>query len=606
MRTLTPSLSLLVLSVAGVAHAQQPAQQPETTTTAAPAAATTPPAATTTVGATPAPAPVVDSPKAVSDPRTESPAVIPKDGPTAPAVAAGAGGAAGAGVPVVSSNNGFMDTRLTWTFGDDDFLHNTGELIPLSPNASIGDRQQYRLFYDGLNSRFAGRENLTHLAMYKKLPGFIEGVTTEASLVLRFDMSALSANTGNLNTALYDSGSFLRIFYNTNTKNAKEGISATFFPLDTDRVRLGYLYEISWGGTAGWLGESIFPRNQGASPGLKVQYDRKGFYAYGAFKTSTIVQPQQLLSGGTGAEGDVETIRVGETNYGFLAGTGVDVTEKFRVDAGAGYFMQGKFDLEDVRGKPVYTYGGSMRALYHEKMPVPASIDLTLYRNDPMAPMIMFRPETYVPGQVSYAVSAEATVLQQNLKDFEVTGATKKQTAYAGALQAVVKADYLSLSVTGIVRNLEFIEKNVPGYIPFSTLPQFSETTPELFGSFAASYFLKDAHLTPNFGIGVQMPSTYRTEFTEGGTPASRTIVVRRAGQESILPYSADAQPIVQSRIGIRWDLNDAFAMLGWAQLVYDANGSLVVRDPSEGTASLRVSQSASRLGAAMALQARF
>ena len=27
----------------------------------------------------------------------------------------------------------FMDTRLSWTFGDDDFLHPTGQLIPLSP-----------------------------------------------------------------------------------------------------------------------------------------------------------------------------------------------------------------------------------------------------------------------------------------------------------------------------------------------------------------------------------------------------------------------------------------------------------------------------------------
>ncbi len=496
-----------------------------------------------------------------------------------------------------------MDTRLTWTFGDDDFLHKTGELIPLSPNASIGDRQQYRLFYDQLNSRFGGRENFTHLAMYKKLPGFIEGVTTEASLVMRFNLDSLSANTGNLNQAFYDAGSFLRIFYNTDKAAPKEGISATFFPLDTDRVRLGYLYEISWGGTSASNGESIFPRIQGASPGLKIQYDREGFYAYGAFKTATIMQPQQVLSGNNT---DAETVRVGEANYGALGGIGADLHEKFRVDAGAGYFMQGKFDLEDVRGKPVYTYGASMRALFHHKMPVPASVDVTLYRNDPMAPMIMFRPETYVPGQVSYAISAEGTVLQQNLKDFEVSGATKKQTAYAGAIQGVVKADYLSVSITGLVRNLAYIEKNVPGFIPFSTLPQFSESRPELFGSLAASYFFPKAHLTPNFGIGVQMPSTFRTEFTEGGVEASRTTVVRRAGQESILPYSAEAQPIVQSRVGIRWDLNDAFAMLGWAQLVHDANGSLVVRDANEGTTSLRVAQSATRLGAAMALQARF
>ncbi len=579
MRPITPSVSLILFCATSSAHAQ-------TASTAS------------TPGAVPSAQLAVQptAPKG-AEPLKEPPLVA------APAVSAGAGGAAGAGVPVVSSNSGFMDTRLTWTFGDDDFLHKTGELIPLSPNASIGDRQQYRLFYDGLNSRFAGRENFTHLAMYKKLPGFIEGITTEASLVMRFNLDSLSANTGNLNQAFYDAGSFLRIFYNTDKAAPSEGLSATFFPLDTDRVRLGYLYEISWGGTFAAQGESIFPRIQGASPGLKVQYDRKGFYAYGAFKTATIMQPQQVLTSSTS---DADTVRVGEANVGALGGLGIDLTEQIRVDAGAGYFMQGKFDLEDVRGKPVYTYGSSMRALYHKNMPTPASVDVTLYRNDPMAPMIMFRPETYVPGQVAYSVSAEGSVLQQNLKDFEVSGATKKQMAYAGALQGVVKADYLSLSLTGLVRNLAFLQKNVPGFIPFSTLPQFSETTPELFGSFAASYYFPKSHLTPNFGIGVQIPSTFRTEFTEGGVQASRTTVVRRAGQESILPYSAEVQPIVQSRIGVRWDLNDAFAMLGWAQLVHDANGSLVVRDANEGTTSLRVAQSATRLGGAIALQARF
>jgi hypothetical protein len=114
--------------------------------------------------------------------------------------------AVGTAPPGVNYGN-FMDTRLSWTFGDDDFLHKTGELVPLSPTFSIGDRPQYRLFFDNLNSRFSGRENLTHLVMYKKMPGFIPKLTTEAALVLRFDLQSLSAATGNLNSALQDAGS---------------------------------------------------------------------------------------------------------------------------------------------------------------------------------------------------------------------------------------------------------------------------------------------------------------------------------------------------------------------------------------------------------------
>ena len=179
----------------------------------------------------------------------------------------GSAGARAVGVAPPGTRPGdFMDTRLSWTFGDDDFTHPTGEIIPLSPRFSVGDRQQYRLFFDSLNSRFSGRENVTHLVMYKKMPGFIPGLTTEAAVVLRFDLDQLAANTGNLNTALYDSGSYLRLFYNTGN-DPREGFSATFFPLDTDRFRLGYLYDISWGGTAAYINQSIFPRIQGSSPG---------------------------------------------------------------------------------------------------------------------------------------------------------------------------------------------------------------------------------------------------------------------------------------------------------------------------------------------------
>src|SRR6185436_15672429 len=115
---------------------------------------------------------------------------------------------------------------------------------------------------------------------YKKMPAFVERLTTEAALVLRFDLAQLASNTGNLNAALYDSGSYLRLFYNTNPSSEKEGLGLTFFPLDTDRFRLGYLYDLSWGGTAGNINQSIFPRLQGSAPGAKVQYDAEKFYLY--------------------------------------------------------------------------------------------------------------------------------------------------------------------------------------------------------------------------------------------------------------------------------------------------------------------------------------
>jgi hypothetical protein len=528
---------------------------------------------------------------------------------TAPGVdlgvdSAGTPGARAAGTaPLGVEGRGFMDTRLTWTFGDDDFLHKTGELIPLSPTFGVGERSQYRLFFDNLNSRFSGRENLTHLVMYKKLPGFIDHLTTEAALVMRFDLAQLAQNTGNLNAAIYDSGSYLRLHYQTG-KSEKEGLSAVFFPLDTDRFRLGYLYDLSWGGTAASINQSVFPRLQGAAPGMKVQYDTERFYIFGGFKTATIIQPQQVLS--PGGENDVETVRVGETNYGFLAGAGADPLDNLRFDIGGGYFQQGKFDLEDVRGKNVYTYGGSGRVVFHQGMPVPQSVDFLLYRNDPNKPLILFAPEKYDANQFGFSVSAELDWLQQHLKDFDTAGAVKDQSAKGAAIQGVVKSGYLRFSATGIYRDLNFVVRNVPGFIPFETLPSSAKSDAELFGSVAADYHFPGAHLTPGIGGGIQLPATFRSEFTDGGVPAQRVIVIRQQGDESILPYNKDRSAIFQARVALRWDISEMFAVVAWVQLIRDNNGTLVVRDPTEGTASLRVFQSPNRLGMATSVQARF
>lgn len=561
-------------------------------------------------GAAPPPPPPVPAADAGAPPTDVAPADrgAPQPKPDAASdLQTGSAGARAVGLPPPKPNySNFMDTRLTWTFGDDDLLHRTGELIPLSPTFSIGDRPQYRMFFDNLNSRFAGRENLTHLVLYKKMPGFIQNLDVEAAVVLRFDLAAMAANNGNFNGSLYDSGSYIRVFYKLGGDAKKPtGISATFFPIDTDRFRLGYLYDISWGGTAAAINQSIFPRIQGASPGLKLQFDMPDkFYGFVGFKTATIVQPVQVLN--PGGENDVETVRVGETNFGFLAGGGVDVTDFLRFDVGGGFFQQGKFDLEDVRGRDVYTMGVSGRVVVHDKMPVPQSVDFALYRNDPMAPMTLFALPKYDPDKISWSASFEGNVLDQHLKNYDRAGSVKDQAAYALALQGVVNAGYLRVSVTGILRDLNYVVRNVPGFIPFQTLPSTAKSDPELFGALAADYHIKAAHLTPGIGGGVQLPTTFKSEFTDGGVTGSRTIVVRTQGDESILPFGKDRAPVIQARASVKWDIAEMLSAVLWAQIVYDNNGTLVVRDPTEGTASLRVFQSPTRFGLGTALQARF
>ena len=197
-------------------------------------------------------------------------------------------------------------------------------------------------------------------------------------------------------------------------------------------------------------------------------------------------------------------------------------------------------------------------------------------------------------------------MLGQHLKNYDVEGKTKDEIGYAVAAQGVLETGYLRASITGIMRNLEFVVRNVPGFIPFQSIPGSAQTDPELFVAAAADYHLPKAHLTPGIGGGVQLPSTFKSVIDVNGLgTSSRTIVVRSQGDESILPYGQDRRPIVQARASLRWDLSTILSAVAWVQVIYDNNATLVVTDPNEGTASLRVFQDPWRLGFALSLQAR-
>jgi hypothetical protein len=510
------------------------------------------------------------------------------------------------GGPPPTALGNFMDTRLSWTFGDDDVLHATGLAFPISPTFSIGDRPQYRLFFDNLNSRFAGRENLTHLALYKKMPAFIRNLETEASVVIRFDFTALGARTNNLNQAIYDSGSFIRAFYHTDgNPDGKVGLGLTLWPIDTDRFRLGYLYDITWGGTAASINQSIFPGIQGSAPGAKLQYDGEGWNVFLGFKTAAIPQLLQTLAPGTN---QVAQIHQAQTNVGVLAGGAVDIGSHVHLDLGGGYFQQGKFDLPDVVGQSVYTFGASGRLVIKDSEMAPVqSVDLQLYRNDPNKPQIIFKPEVYTPGKTNWMVSVEYDHLGQNLKDFDATGQTKIQQAHAAALQALVKSSFFRGSITGIVRDLPYVLRNQPSFIPFQTLPAVAKTTPELFFAAALDYYFDGPRLTPSIAGGLQFPATFQSTSTDSASaPIDRTVVVRQQGNLAILPLNQGAVPIIQARLSLKWEVSRILSAIVWAQYQRDNNATFVERDPSEGTVALRTFLKPDFFGLGTSVQARF
>ncbi len=549
-----------------------------------------PPAGTPAPG-TQGPSTAPQTPAATSTAAASPPGALP------PATATGAmpgSAAADQGANATRTSHDFIDTRITWTFGDDDVLADTGQRVPVSPLPRIGDRQQYQLFFDALNSRFAGRENLTHLAMYARAPGFIRGLNTEAALVLRVDLGQLSTGSGNLNQSFYDAGTYLRVSYALGDRPT-DALALTFFPFDTDRFRLGYLWDLSWGGN------DVFPRRVGPAPGFKLSLDYGPLSLWGGFKTASIVVPLEVVT----SSRDIEIVRVEESQYAGLGGLGLRVNDMLRVDLSGGWFSQGRFDFAGVRGRPVYLFGGSARVVLSQGLRTSQSLDMMLYRNDPTSPFVAFAPETYTPGRVQWSVSAEATAIAQNLADIANPGQTMLQPGLAGALQARLKYGYLGLGLTGLYRDAAFLLRNVPSFIPFQTFPTDAQVAPEYFVAAQVDYALTRAHLTPSLIVGMQLPATFTSTVSEGSLQSMRTLVIRRAGNFSILPPGESAVPILSARASLRWDLSTIMAGIFWVQYVSDANATLLQVD-STGTRQVRIFQSPDQLGFGMTVQARF
>jgi len=498
----------------------------------------------------------------------------------------------------------FLDTRLTWTYGDDDVLHNSGEVVPDSPKAGIGDRSGYNLFMDNLNTKTSGRENLTHIALYKKMPGFFKGLTTEAGVVLKIDFGALQeADNPSVRDVLMDDGSFLRAQWSWDKENEKENyFGITFFPFDTERFRLGYLWDISWGGG------NIFSTNRsGPAPGFRAEAsarlhkDLTG-YVFAGMKTARVKQVVQL---GTG---EVEEITVNETNYGTLGGFGVDAINMLAIDFGAGYFEQGTFPFEGLIGTKVYSAGLSSRLTFHKGLPIQTSVDYMLYRNDPSMNFIEWWHEKYVPGQVSYSVSVEGSYLWQRLSDSRQFGTTKMQGAYAAALQAKLKWGFFRGQFVGLIRNLEFILQNVPSLTPFVAVPEKNvKKTPELFFAGTFDYYFDRVHLMPFITFGVQLPASFSALDDKGNVVSVQ--VIRNQTRRDRLPagFTVDASDwhswIYAVRVGLQWDVSDFMSFLGMVQYVRDEN---MTRLEIEPTGERRVFQSPHKLGFNIVARARF
>lgn len=487
----------------------------------------------------------------------------------------------------------FVDTRLSFAFADDNVFANAGETTPNSPSARFGAGIQNTQFYDNFNTKFSGFETLSNIALYKRLPSFFEGLTTEAALTIL----VLEQPSGSI--TLQDNSSYIRLNYRPPGWNENEGLSFTGFPVSADRMRLGYAYRISWGGS------DVFTTRATAAgvPGAKLQLTRDKWYAYVGGKTALVLN---------------DLIKEQETLYGVLGGAGWDPLETLRLEAGGGYFQKGIIPSLAAQGvhAPVNSAGVSAQAVYHVGVPVGTSVDFKLYKNDPDIYQRFFSPEQY-PGGLSYSISLEGSYLTQTLSDPDVFGRTVPQAATAAALQARFKYNNWRFHVLALNRSLSFLQFAVPGLPPFSNFPAGTQLKPEMFVAVGADHNFSALHLTPGFIVGVQQPASFRSPDTvlggnnpPAGLTGTRTVVVRDVNTLSILPTSCggsdtcQARPIFSAKTTFRWDLSEAVAAVGEVYYTYDPNRTTFIDDVT-GVAQPSF-QKPHALGFNVLLQARF
>ena len=502
--------------------------------------------------------------------------------------------------------NDFIDTRITFTIGDDNFLKSAGQQVPDSPLIGIGDREGYELPGDNLNLATTGRENELHLVLYKKVEGLLPGLITEAAAAIEIDFAELQDDDAKIYKVLQDDSSYIRLAYAIDKeKRGDEYLDLVLFPLSGDRFRVGYLYDLTWGG------KYIFPRRKGRlTPAFKLGGSHGKFYWWAGMKmlrSPTAPEESKNEQNLTISTEELETL------YGALAGFGFRPFEGFSIDVSGAYIQMGENPLKDVAGEMVTATGFAARIAYGKGLKVGLSADLKLLRNDPEHMAEIGRKSKYNPGGgFSWRVSAEGTAIAQTLADPELFGGTTIQWASAAAVDVRVQVDYFRLNLTGVYRSLEFLLLNTPSFVPFSAFPKEAEITPNGFVALAGDYHFPKYRLTPGIQVSVEVPSAVKTELTAktaGSTaPATligtNTLLIRANGERVILPPNETVSPMVSTRMNLNWRASDMLSLIAFAFITYDPNDSILVVNPD--LTKSRVFNDAIRFGAGITAQARF
>lgn len=463
-------------------------------------------------------------------------------------------------LPRPAAAGDWVDTRLVFLIGDDDFMHDAGVTVPPSQRLDIGDRPGYSEFYDQRDDDEAGRETRTHLVLHKAIEGYFSGLTTEAALIIELNHARLL--TGDPR-ALTDDGTYLRFRQRFDAGT----FSLTALPFDSDAVRMGWLWDVSWGGARTFPSATVVPA-------LDLGWAGEGYDLGVTVKTARM----QFVSADLDARnGQIEAF------YGLMGRAGIgDPEGGLRLEVQGAFFEKGRNPNGPVRGERVDAAGVSARLSYIDGLAFHQANELRMYSGNPA--VAWNHPGQW--GGLRFNAAAELSYLSQILEDPDSTGGTVEDPGLAVATYGAVVFGNSRIGARFIYRDLGFLLFDAPGVVRFQALPDDVDQTPEMVATLEAAHHFPDQHLTPSLTLGIQMPaSTSNITPNSGLYPdeiltGRRTAVYRRASMFDdtglltgvFLPDDSDALPVYGGRLATQLDLAEGFAVVADVVFLWDDN----------------------------------
>lgn len=475
----------------------------------------------------------------------------------------------------------FMDVWVTSAFEDENaFAGPTND--DAAPNFVLRGNST---FFENYDTRFTDDISQSYLVLYRKDDGFDPHIFTEAAMVLRF-APYIDADSSKPGVNLADDGSYVRVGYTIGDRK-DHNVSLTGYAVDANRFRLGYSYDLTWGG------RSIFVFDPIAAPGARLQYQNGSFYAFAGLKTAI----GQFNT-------DDSEYTPSQAYYGSLYGIGGELGDHLRLEGGFGSFQQGQLDSVTDASSPLYhtminAIGACAQVSVRstKDLDYQVSNELKLYRNSPD-----FVKDTYISHRqldgTGVLVQTEANMLAHNLLDPDEVGSSKVESAFAGDLQATLVSHTTELGVDLVYKDLAFIVFNVPGITSQVAIPDTMDTSPQMYARAKVSHYFPKAHVTPSLGVGYMKPASYNT--------GSAWYVQYDAATVRHVPDGHTPADILSSVAGVQWDVSKSVVGVGELLYTLDNNESVSVSTDGANTYASADPLVRNRVGFNLMLRARF